>query len=350
MKRALIGIAVLAAIVAVCTTLVKLPRGTNASDIFQAPPDTIRETDWKRHSSHKERRQSGPTDPRLRRLMNGEPTGYGMDDFREYLSENGSNSISILACYLLTDFDPAAIDLFDKAPPNQTVFWTIPIWRDRTAADKILSKYKNSPLDIFAFNRPIAELWGLPRNGDAATIIEKIQALASGAAVPYSHFKKLEESMRDALASVGLQGTKAEILIEQCSMNSATLSSVSVGIINDAWQHGLATFAEGERESFTLDCLTALSNLESPEIDVNSHAYRLKIAMANTLPNDMLINGNRVSEYIASLEEQITRTDTVYDRFFAEFQKASPATIDRYYELRQSDPAAARRFVMDSSK
>jgi hypothetical protein len=346
MKWISIGL-VFAAVVAGILISMEEPRILSFTDSNHHSTSTASKTRrdrTKELTSKSPSRSQAPNDPRLRRLVEDDVTGYKMQDFSEFISTNRSHSSAILACYLLTDSDPAALESLKKCEPDPVVIWSMPYWKDRQMATHIQSSISGAEMKLNDPNDVIMRLLNstLCKNPDQFQ-----STIRSCPSMNYSALQALENNMRKALESIGVRGTKAEILIEQRRVTASSIIAVSTANLNDRWKAGLSTLSGEERTEFTLGCLDLAAKFESIDEHDNLHLLNAKLQMAKTLPQDATIHGEELTNYTSSLAARSELLLAESNQLWSNLLNAEPPEVDRYFELRSSDPEGARQYLLD---
>lgn len=275
-------------------------------------------------------KRTGPKDTRLARLFEGDKTGFSLKTFNKYLAEKNSKGSAVLACYLLSDNDPELLKMLTENQQDGLVkslgpfldqnLFTAP--SGAVATDLARLDPGNSLLPVFEMGSAVTA-------GDMAKVREHLEAMGSG-----SHgleaLKSLNAEMRDALAAIGISGTKAEILIDQKSVKPQRLSLSSSESVSQAWKLADSTLARADRIDVARQCIQALSNNDPSLVTPTSLLTESNILKA--LPQDALIDGKPVADRIAEIGDSKEQWEKRASRVNDAFLNASPGEIDRFYQ------------------
>jgi hypothetical protein len=288
-------------------------------------------------------------DPRLVCLIEDEETGLELADFRGFLSANEGRTSALLACYLLTDSDPEIVDMIFQYPGSDLVSVTLPYWRDRPSAEQVLKAYRS--IDFGGEDRKMAAFEALGGSEASDGSHEIIREINDGEDVDFQEFEILEDDMREALKSAGIEGTEAEIMIAQRSVTSEAVVGRWANDLKEAWSRGLSQVPEGERSEFALECLEASWKLDLPNGSAVPALLRVQAELAKQISASEVMIGdqapgdfaNELSQKAVDLEKRLQNTGRA-------LFEVPPEVIDRYFELRRSDPVAAESFLLEPNK
>ena len=290
----------------------------------------------------------GPTDQRLLRLFEDHETSITLDDLRPYLTENKGDTTALLACYLLTDSDPKIVELLKQCPPNELVMSLLPFWSDQMAANEVRTNYRTR--EDWGKDTTLTRLNKLgDREGEEAR--ELIREISGGEEINFREFSELEQHMRNALGSLNIHGTSAEILVLQKSPPASGTASKLAYDLKTLWSKEAKNTSKDDRAKFTIECLEVLWKLKLPQGETSPNLLRVQADLADNLSQtDVLFESQTPNIYAAELRAEADTLESKMDEINEAFRTLSGSNLDKYCDLYRSDPSAAKEFLLSGSR